>query len=93
MQHHSGHDDYPHRGDSDLLKHLDEAADALTVQKLQVEATVRLASALESIAEAVGQLSHYDYGLRGQLDVSLKNDFSDRSLSVVVSRADAEPAK
>ena len=60
--HHSGHDEYPLRSDFDLLDDLD-GADSLKVQKLQVEATVKLAASLSSIAEAIQTLSHVDMGL------------------------------
>lgn len=49
MQHYSGHSDSPLRREKDVLKHLDEAADALTVQKLQVEALLHVADALKQL--------------------------------------------
>jgi hypothetical protein len=53
MRHHSGHDEYPVRSKSEFLQHLDAADDALAVQKLQVEALIHLADALERLIPAI----------------------------------------
>ena len=69
MRHYSGDESYPLRDNREVLEHLDEAQDALTVQKLQVEATLFLARALDNVAEALGRFSDYDYGVRGYVIV------------------------
>ncbi len=60
--HHSEDQDQPLRSDYELLSDLEDA-DALKAQKLQVEATLKLAASLGYVADAIGALSDVDNGL------------------------------
>jgi hypothetical protein len=72
MRHHSGSDDYPIRGLGDFLKDLDDTDDPATLQKLKIEATIHLAWALGTIADAISRVGSLDSPVYGSLDVVVK---------------------
>jgi hypothetical protein len=90
VQHHSGSADYPVRDKDDFLTHLDEASDPLTVQKLQVEATIHLARAVEFVGQSIAHLCDVDSGIQGHLDLSLQNAYGGKKLAVVVSEGESD---
>jgi hypothetical protein len=70
VSHISGNPEWPLRDEQDLLKDLDRA-DVLEIQRLQVEATMFLASAISDVAAAIQALSNVNMGLRGVIGVAM----------------------
>jgi hypothetical protein len=83
MKHHSGHDDYPVRKKSAFLRDLDAADDALAVQKLQVEALIHVADALERV------FADFRVDADGGIMVALSNP-AYSALKVVVRQEEPE---